>query len=70
MTIKDVLDYGTTGILAVGVWALWLRLNSITDRLFGYLEDARIERAVSAKSNGLDTQDLERARREATRRTE
>lgn len=65
MTIKDILDYGTTGVLAVGVWALWIRLNTITDRLFTLLEAAAVERAAIAKSQGLDTQQMKKFREDA-----
>lgn len=58
MTIKDILDLGTTGILAVGVWALWTRLSSVTDRVFNMLEQGQAERQVIARQNGLSTQDL------------
>lgn len=58
MTLKDVLDAGSTGILAAGVWLLWARLNAVTDRLFGYLEQGAAERQVLARQIGLSQQDL------------
>ena len=58
MNIKDILDLGTTGLLAVGVWALWVRLNTVTDRMLDQLEQGRAERLVIARQNGLSTQDL------------
>lgn len=42
--IKDILELGTTGVLAVGVIALWQRLGVITDKMFVYLEHARLDR--------------------------
>ena len=61
LTLKDVLSTGTSGILAAGVWLLWVRLNTITDRLFTYLERGANERAAIAESLGMSTQDLSAA---------
>jgi len=44
LTLKEVLDLGLTGVLAVGVVALWNRLGKLTDRMFVYLESAREDR--------------------------
>lgn len=44
LTLKDVLDLGLQGASIVAIVALWKRLSSITDRLFGYLEAAKTER--------------------------
>lgn len=65
LSIKDIADFGASGFLAVAVYLLWIRLGKITDRLFSYLEDAQAERKAIAEAAGLDTQDLNRAKREA-----
>jgi len=61
MTLQDILKLGTDGILAVGVWALWMRLTTVEDRLFKLLEDGQAERAAIAHQVGLTTQDLRAA---------
>lgn len=33
MTLKDILDLGTTGLLMVTAVTLWRRLNKVTDQL-------------------------------------
>lgn len=61
MTPKDVLDAGLTGVLAAGVWLLWVRLNTVTDRLFTLLEQGAAERQAIANSVGMTSQDLSAA---------
>lgn len=68
MTLKDVLDAGSTGILAAGVWMLWMRLNTVTDRMFNYLEQGAAERQVLAQQVGLTTGDLSAAAAEVRRK--
>jgi hypothetical protein len=71
LTLKDLIDLGSSGFLTFAVVMLWRRLGEITDRLFQYLEDARAERHEIARASGVSTQNLEAARREAleTRKT-
>jgi hypothetical protein len=44
LTLKDIADLTLSGFALVGVYVLWKRLNEITDRLFIYLEEARLDR--------------------------
>lgn len=60
LTIKDLIDWGTSGMLLFFVYKLWQRMNFVIDKLFGYLEDAKAERKAIAAASGMDTQDLSR----------
>ena len=44
LNLKDVIDLGASGLQIVMIWLLWKRLNEVIDRLFSYLESARLER--------------------------
>lgn len=58
LTLKDVLDLGAQGIMAVAVVALWLRLNKVTDRWLDEKEQESAEREVLARLAGWTKQDL------------
>lgn len=58
ITITDILDLGTSGLLVLFLWKLWERLTHVTDRLLELAEQAQAERLVIARMNGLETQDL------------
>lgn len=60
LTLKDILDLGLQGILLVFVYALWQRLNAVTDRWFDYQEKADAEREVLATLSGIPAMDFHR----------
>lgn len=58
LTLKDILDLGMQGILLVFVYALWQRLNTVTDRFFEDREAASAEREIIARLAGLEPAEL------------
>lgn len=58
MTLKDILDLGTNGLLVVFLGMLWARLNKVTDILIENGRQAAAERVVIARQAGLTTQTL------------
>lgn len=58
LTLKDIIDIGTSGMLLLFVYMLWQRLNVVTDKIFSYLQEGAAEREVIAKELGLTTQQL------------
>lgn len=58
LTLKDILDLGTNGLLVVFLWLLWQRLNYVTDFLIKDRIEAQAERRAIARQAGLTTQDL------------
>ena len=53
LTLKDVLDLGMQGVLLVFVFALWRRLNEVTDmflkdRVEAKAQRERIESAINS----------------------
>lgn len=49
LTIKDLADLGASGFLILAVIGLWRSNNSLQDRIFQYLEEARRERHKMAQ---------------------
>lgn len=68
LTLKDLIDLGMSGILLAFCFALWQRLNYVTDFLINDRKQAQAERRVIAKSAGLTTQDLSREARKVRER--
>lgn len=44
LSLKDIMDLGASGFLVVAVIGLWRSNNKLQERIFQYLEQARVER--------------------------
>lgn len=59
LTLKDILDLGTSGMLIVFLGLLWQRLNKVTDILIENGKQASAERQVIAQLVGLTPKELQ-----------
>lgn len=49
LTLRDILEFGSTGVYLFIMWMLWRRLTEVTDLWMLELKAARAEREAIAK---------------------
>jgi hypothetical protein len=58
VTLKDLIDLGTSGMLVFFLWKVWDRLNEVTDVVLKDRYQAAVEREIIAEANGVSRDEL------------
>lgn len=64
LTLKDIIDLGTSGMLLFFLWQVWTRLNLITDIMIAERARSAMDRQAIAQAVGArmpvmpDTQEV------------